>query len=108
MLVKKTHIQRKMFGKATIAMLCVSGTLALTHAMAQGTSKIDKAKLVGSWSLVSINNTLPDGKTMQGFSSNDGVVVFEASGRFVQALARSDLPKFASNNRSTGSPDENK
>jgi hypothetical protein len=108
MLVKKMHIQRKIFVKTTIAMLCVSVAMALTHATAQGVSKIDKATLVGSWTLVSINNTLPDGKIMQGFGSNDGVVVFEANGRFVQALARSDLPKFASNNRSTGSPDENK
>jgi hypothetical protein len=45
---------------------------------------------------------------MQGFGLSDGVVVFEPNGRFVQALARSDLPKFASNNRSTGTADENK
>ena len=106
--MKKTRIRLMIFAKTTIAMLSVSAALALPHAMAQGMSKIDKTKLVGSWTLVSINNTLPDGKTMQGFGSNDGVVVFEANGRFVQALARSDLPKIASNNRSTASTDENK
>ena len=106
--MKNSHIQLKMLAKTSIAMLCVGVALTLTDATAQGIKKIDKTKLVGSWTLVSINNTLPDGKTMQGFGSNDGVVVFEANGKFVQALARSDLPKFASNNRSTGSPDENK
>ena len=106
--MKEKHIRLMIFAKTTIAMLSVGIVLALPHAMAQGMSKIDKTKLVGSWTLVSINNTLPDGKTMQGFGSNDGVVVFDSNGRFVQALARSDLPKIASNNRSTASPDENK
>ena len=106
--MKKTHVERGMLAKTTIAMLGVGIALTLTGAKAEGTSKIDKTKLVGSWTLVSINNTLPDGKTMQGFGSDDGVVIFEANGRFVQALARSDLPKFASNNRSSGSPEENK
>ncbi len=92
----------------TLAMLCVGIALTMTDAMAQGTSKIDKRKLVGSWTLVAVSNTLPDGKTTQNFGPNDGVVIFAANGTFVQALARPDIPKFASNNRNTGSPDENK
>jgi hypothetical protein len=92
----------------TMAMLCVGIALTMTGAIAQGKSKIDKEKLVGSWTLVSITNTLSDGKSVQGFASNDGVVIFERNGKFVQALARSDLAKFASNNRNTGSADENK
>jgi Lipocalin-like domain len=92
----------------TLAVLCIGIAISATGAMAQGKSKVDKAKLVGAWTLVSIDNTMPDGKTIRSFDQNDGVVIFEANGRFVQFLARSDLPKFASNNRNTGSPDENK
>jgi hypothetical protein len=106
--MEKIHIRLKLFAKIAIAILSISFLLAFPHAMAQGMAKIDKTKLVGSWTLVSINNTLPDGKTMQGFGPNDGIVVFEPNGKFVQALARSDLPKIASNNRSTGSSEENK
>ena len=106
--MKKMHIRLMILAKTTIAMLSVGVVLALPHAMAQGMSKIDKTKLVGSWALVSANVTYPDGKTVQTFGPNDGFVVFETNGRFVQALLRSDIPKIASNNRSTGSPDENK
>jgi len=98
----------KMLTVTTLAMLCIGIAVSTTGALAQAKAKISKARLVGSWTLVSIDNTLPDGKTVRGFDQNDGVVIFEANGRFVQFLARSDLPKIASNNRNTGSPDENK
>ena len=98
----------KMLTITTMAMSCVGIALIMTDAMAEGMSKLNKEQLVGSWTLVSINNTSPDGKKVQTYGPNDGALVFEANGRFVQVLVRSDLPKFASNNRSTGSPDENK
>ena len=98
----------KMLSITTMAIVYVGIALTMTDAMAQGLSTIDKTKLVGSWALVSANVTYPDGKTVQTFGPNDGFVVFEANGRFVQALLRSDIPKIASNNRNTGSPDENK
>ena len=37
----------------------------------------------------------------------DGVAIFDGN-RFSLQLVRSDLPKFASNNRDTGTPEENK
>jgi hypothetical protein len=77
----------------------------MTDANAAGMSKINKKQLVGSWALVSITNTLPDGKKTVGFGANEGVMIFGADGKFIQALVRSDIPKFASNNRNTGSPD---
>jgi hypothetical protein len=98
----------KMLRVTTLATLCIGIALLMTTAMALAKAGIDKAKLVGSWTLVSVDNTLPDGKAVRGFGSNDGVVIFEANGRFVQFLARSDLPKFTSSNRNTGTSDENK
>jgi hypothetical protein len=79
----------------------------MADANAAGMAKINKKQLVGSWALVSITNTLPDGKKTVGFGANEGVMIFGADGKFIQALVRSDIPKFASNNRNTGSPDEN-
>ena len=98
----------KMLAITTLATLCIGVAGATTGAMAQGISKIAKNKLIGSWTLVAINNKSPDGKTVQTFSSNDGILIFNANGTYIQALIRSDLPKFASNNRNTGSADENK
>ena len=37
-----------------------------------------------------------------------GIIVFTSDGRFIYLYSRGDLPKFASNNRATGTADENK
>jgi len=81
--------------------------LALVAGSAVGApkAKVGKRQLVGSWTLVSIT---PSSPTAQVYGPNDGVVTFEADGRFVQALATADLPKYASNNRDSGTPEENK
>jgi len=78
--------------------------LALLGNVASGASKVSKKLLVGSWSLTA--NTGTSGA--QTFGPNDGYATFGANGRFSISLLRSDLPKFASNNRDRGTPDENK
>ena len=64
--------------------------------------------LVGTWTLVSI--TLEqDGKKTDFYGPHpQGQATFDPNGRFSIILTRSDLPKFASNNRKTGTPEENK
>ena len=80
--------------------------LAVAAGSAAGAPKaINKRQLVGTWVLVSNTTTSPNART---FGPNDGVAIFEANGRFSLSLVRSDLPKIASNNRDTGTPDENK
>ena len=37
-----------------------------------------------------------------------GIFIFDRSGRYAVMLFRPDIPKFASNNRNTGTPEENK
>ena len=67
-------------------------------------AKIKKSQLVGDWALVSVD---APNATIQN-RPNDGLIVFERSGRFSFALLSSNVPKFASNNRNTGTADENK
>src|ERR1700736_378880 len=64
--------------------------------------------LVGTWTLVSL--TLEqDGKKTDMYGPNpQGQRMYDPTGRFTEVITRSDLPKFASNNRQTGSPEENK
>jgi hypothetical protein len=69
--------------------------------------KINKTQLVGSWTLVS-NTGSNQSPAAKNFGPNDGFATFEANGRFSIQLVRSDLPKFASNNRDTGTAEENK
>jgi hypothetical protein len=64
--------------------------------------------VVGTWVLVS--STLEQGgKQTNYFGSNpDGQLIFEPNGHFSAIFARSDLPKFGSNSRELGTPEENK
>jgi Lipocalin-like domain len=64
--------------------------------------------IVGIWTLVSI--TLEkDGKKTDFYGPNpQGQLIYDATGHFSVIITRSDLPKFASDNRVAGTPEENK
>ena len=64
--------------------------------------------LAGTWTLVS-NVNEQDGKKTDSFGPNPkGILTVDANGRYVLVIARADLPKVASNNRTTATPEENK
>jgi lipocalin-like protein len=76
--------------------------------LAAAAEKITKAQLVGSWSLVSTENTLPDGTRFSPFENGRGMLVFDRAGRFSWIVLRGEIPKFASGNRTKGTPEEMK
>ena len=50
----------------------------------------------------------PDGSKVPTFGGKaTGTLIFSGDGRFSYLFSRADLPKFASNNRNTGTPAEN-
>jgi Lipocalin-like domain len=64
--------------------------------------------VVGTWILVS-SVTERDGiKTDQFGSGATGMLTLDVQGHFMLTIIGPDLPKFASNNRATGTPEENK
>lgn len=68
-----------------------------------------KDQLVGSWTVVSWDQTRPDGSKVQRFGANPkGINVFDANGRFFVMFARPDLPKIASRDPLKTTADENK
>src|SRR5712692_4469985 len=82
---------------------------ALLPGSAVGQQKSLKDQLVGTWTTVSWDQTNKDGTKFQRFGANPkGVNVFDANGRFFVMFARPDLPKIASNNPSTPTPEEAK
>jgi hypothetical protein len=88
-----------------IASLVVAALTGISNANADGL----KQQVVGVWSLVSQAVEKPDGSRVERFGSNPkGIGVFDQNGRFSMILLRSDLPKVASNNAMTGTPEENK
>jgi Lipocalin-like domain len=64
-------------------------------------------QLVGTWKVVSVDNTRPDGSIKQIFGPHPkGIAVFDARGNTVIILMRSGRPIFAANNRDLGTPEE--
>jgi hypothetical protein len=81
--------------------------LALTAAPAGAQQKSLRDQLVGSWNFVVAEVVAPDGKKSFPFGETpSGILIFTAGGQFAQIHVAGDLPKIASNNRLTGTPEE--
>lgn len=66
-----------------------------------------RQQIIGSWDFVVAEVKAPDGtKTYPFGQTPKGIIVFTPDGRFTQIHVASDLPKIASNNRLTGTPEE--
>ena len=64
--------------------------------------------IAGFYTIVAVTIVQGD-KKIEPFGPNPrGVMALDANGRYVVSLMRPGLPKFASNNRNTGTADENK
>jgi len=72
-------------------------------------SRAQQAKqLVGTWTLVSATTTRPDGTKYPTFGADgQGMLIFDANGRYSLQICRTGRAKFASNNREKGTPEEN-
>jgi hypothetical protein len=66
-------------------------------------------QFVGTWSLVSIHYVEKDGRKVEPFGPGaKGLLYFDAGGRFATQVMAANRPRFASNNRMIGTPEENK
>jgi Lipocalin-like domain len=75
------------------------------HTLAQSAQD----KLVGTWILASIYIEGPDGSKFDPFGANPtGILILDGNGHISAQFINSDLPKFASNDRLDGTPEENK
>ena len=94
----------RVFGLSALTAL----TLAAYPAGAQE-SKSQKDPLLGTWRLLIDDRVNPDGTQTPNFGPNpNGLLMFDGNGHYSFVIARSNLPKFKSNNRTEGTVDENK
>ena len=91
---------RRSFGACAI---CATVGLA-THPAGAQTAR----DIVGTWTLVSAVAQQGGARTDVFGPNPSGTIVFGGDGRYMLIFLRSDLPKFASNNRASGTTDENK
>src|ERR1700710_2770064 len=66
-----------------------------------------KDQIVGTWNFVVAEVNAPDGKKSFPFGETPkGILIFTPDGHFAQIHVAADVPKIASNNRLTGTPEE--
>src|SRR5262249_354217 len=94
-------------GNAMLKTLLLGAVMSL--ALSAPTYSQSASDVVCTWHYVSAETVSAGGKRSPTFGPNPkGIVVFEANGRYALIVTRSDQPKFASNNRLQGTPEENK
>lgn len=90
---------------ATVALHVLSVVLVLSSREAVGQTLSEQ--LAGAWTYVSVDTVRADGSRTPMYGPNpQGLVIFDGRGHYALVNARADQPKFASNNRMTGSPTE--
>ncbi|HEV2677742.1 MAG TPA: lipocalin-like domain-containing protein [Aliidongia sp.] len=63
--------------------------------------------LVGTWSVVRVDNVLPDGTHVALYGPHpEGLLIFDAGGRYSLQLLRAARTRFAANDKSQGTPAE--
>ena len=75
---------------------------------AGGAAAQTASDLVGTWTAASVTAE-QGGTTVEPYGSDpNGVLMLDGDGRYALVLLRPDLPTFASNNRTAGTPEENR
>jgi hypothetical protein len=81
--------------------------IALAGGQAAAQQKSLRDQIVGTWNFGVAEVIAPDGKKSFPFGETPkGVLIFTADGHFAQIHVASDVPKIASGNRLTGTPEE--
>lgn len=66
-------------------------------------------QLTGTWTIVSVYDERPDGTKVPLYGEHpDGLLMFDAHGRYSLQLCATDRPKFAANDRAKGTDDEDR
>lgn len=71
-------------------------------------TSISKEKLVGSWSLISIDNIYPDNSRIHPYGENPkGLLIFDGNGNYAIQILKTVRPKIASGDKNTSTAQEN-
>ena len=73
-----------------------------------GHHNISKEDIVGTWSLVLVDNLLPDGTRVHLYGDEPkGILIFDSKGNYALQIMSSDRVRFAGNDKAKGTPEEN-
>src|SRR5438309_6510498 len=86
--------------------ILLTGSLVLP-AETFGQQKSLRDQLVGVWVPAAHETSFQDGGKRQQFGANPkGMMILDASGNYTQILVHPDLPRYRSNDRTQGAPEE--
>jgi hypothetical protein len=89
--------------------MCITTALPLLDSGAVGQQQSLKEQLVGTWSVVSWEQKKANGSKLQQFGANPtGIAFFDAGGRYIITVMRSDRAGYAGNALWQGTAEENK
>jgi hypothetical protein len=96
-------VRRSAFRLAAVMVLAIEFALfSCCTALAQSASDV-----VGTWTLVSSVTEKDGARTDQFGAGAKGMLTLDTGGHFMLTIIGPNLPKFASNNRAAGTPEEN-
>ncbi|MCP3135947.1 lipocalin-like domain-containing protein [Pyxidicoccus xibeiensis] len=91
---------------AAVSLLLLAVLPSSSEAVAR--QKSFKEQLVGTWTLVLVDNVLPDGKRVQLYGAEpQGLLMFDGQGRYSIQILRAGRTRFASSDKNQGTPEEN-
>lgn len=97
----------KWLGMVLFFAFMVSFVNGINEAWAGKKEAAFQKQITGNWELVTLINE-QDGKKSEPFGSNPlGSLIFSSDGKFSLIIMKADLPKFAVNNRTKGTTEEN-
>lgn len=98
-------MRNNVWGGRRVVIAATAGFL-LTCVTAQAQSDRD---IVGTWAFLVNETTRPDGTKFDTYGAKPkGLIMFDAGGHFSLFIAQPERPKFASNSRLNGTPEEYK
>jgi len=101
-LIIKNQLMKKQFSALKNGFFLVALAFATLPAFSQ-------SKLVGSWRLTAADKILPNGKEVADYGTEPrGIAIFTADSHYVIEIFRSEHLKFASEDRTKGTPEEYK
>jgi len=103
----KRYVKKVVMALLSAIILSIGTPSGASDVWAQDKGGTLAQQIQGSWILVSIYNE-QDGKKTDVFGSNPrGSMILTPDGRFSIILMKTSLPKFASNNRTKGTAEDN-
>jgi hypothetical protein len=85
----------------------VMAVLALAGVSGDAMGQTAGDQLAGAWRYVSVDTVRPDGSRTPMYGENpQGIIIFDGHGHYALVNARSDLPKFSTNDRTKGTAQE--